>query len=63
MKSGALERTAALAKPENIAAQKDLLTILKLLYSIAAHIETMSGAALERACGEYYMPKRRDPHG
>lgn len=48
--------------PEYCAAQKDLLAILKLLYSIASCIETMSGASLERACGEYYMPKRADPH-
>ena len=44
------------------AAQKDLIAILKLLYSIADYIETMSGSSLERACGEYYMPKRADPH-
>ena len=43
-------------------AQKDLLTILKLLYSIAAYIETMRGPSLERACGEYCMPERADPH-
>lgn len=51
------ERTA-----EYRPAHKGLRAILKLFYSIAAHIETMSGASLEGACGEYYTPKRADPH-
>ena len=72
MISEALDRTAALAErvaswPHEGRAQyrpahKGLRAILKLLYSIAAHIETMSGASLEMACGEYCMPKRADPH-
>jgi len=44
------------------AAQLDLVAILKLLYSISAYVETTSGVALEATCGEYYMPKRADPH-
>ena len=43
-------------------AHKGPRVIPKLLYSIAAHIETMSVASLEGACGEYSMPKRTDPH-
>ena len=72
MISEALDRTATLADrvaswphegtAEYRPAHKGLRAILKLLYSIAAHIETMSGASLEMACGEYYMPKRADPH-
>jgi hypothetical protein len=72
MISEAPDRTATLADrvaswphegtAEYRAAQKDLIAILKLLYSIAGHIEAMSGSSLERACGEYYMPKRADPH-
>jgi hypothetical protein len=72
MISEAPDRTATLADrvaswPHEGTAQyrpahKGLRAILKLLYSIAAHIETMSGAALDVACGEYYTPKRADPH-
>lgn len=47
---------------EYLAVQKDLQAILKLLYSISTYVETTSGVALEAACGEYYMPKRADPH-
>ena len=72
MISEALDRTATLADrvaswphegtAEYRPAHKGLRAILKLLYSIAANIETMSGASLEMACGEYCMPKRADPH-
>jgi hypothetical protein len=72
MISEAPDRTATLADrvaswphegtAEYRPAHKGLRAIPKLLYSIAAHIETMSGASLEGACGEYYLPKCADPH-
>jgi hypothetical protein len=44
------------------AVQSDLQAILRMLYSISAYVETISGTALGKACGEYYMPIRTDPH-
>jgi hypothetical protein len=71
MISEAPDRTATLADrvaswphkgtAEYRPAHKGPRAILKLLYSIAAHIETMSVASLEGGCGEYYTLKRADP--
>ena len=48
--------------PEYRANQKDLKVMLRLLYSIGDVVETATGVSPERACRDYYMPHRMNPH-